>query len=43
MTLPGCRACFCEIAQKVEKTMMLTAWKCYIVLRAVAFLRKDSL
>ncbi len=37
------QVCLCEIAQKAEKTMMLTSRKCYIVLRTVAFLRKDSL
>ena len=30
-------------AQKPERTMMPTARKCYIVLRAPALLRKDSL
>jgi hypothetical protein len=29
--------------QKAKKSMMPTARKCYIVLRATAFLRKDSL
>jgi len=37
------QGCFREIARKAEKTMMLTFRKCYIVLRTVAFLRKDSL
>jgi hypothetical protein len=30
-------------AQECEKSMMPSALKCYIVLRATAFLRKDSL
>jgi len=32
-----------DAAQESEKTMMPTARKCYIVLRAAALLRKDSL
>jgi hypothetical protein len=30
-------------AQKSKKSVMPTGWKCYIVRRATAFLRKDSL
>ncbi len=31
-----------DAAQEPEKTMMPTARKCYIVLRAIALWRKDS-
>jgi hypothetical protein len=37
--IPGLNAA----AQEREKSMMPSALKCYIVLRATAFLRKDSL
>ena len=32
-----------DAAQEIEKSMMPTVWKCYIVLRATALWRKDSL
>ena len=41
--LPESRAEPHEAVQEAKKTMMPIARKCYIVLRATTFLRKDSL